>query len=46
MTDRPTIDECPECGCLNGWHNGWCKRGVEAWEDEQKLNPDVGELGE
>ena len=26
------LPQCEECGLINGWHAGWCKTGMEAWE--------------
>lgn len=29
---RMYLPQCEECGLINGWHAGWCKTGMEAWE--------------
>jgi len=28
----PQCCDCQECKLASGWHTGWCRTGIEAWE--------------
>jgi len=34
--DREHVAQCEQCGLLDGWHHGWCKTGIEAWERAER----------